>query len=253
MLKLATGLNHAIQHNQLTLCYQPQFELESGKVIGVEALVRWQHPARGLMHPEEFIPLAERTGLIVSLGEWVLRRACEQFQIWAKSGLSLPRMAVNMASRQLEEHDIVSMVATVLHETGMPASSLEIELTETGRSISPGALHNLHCLHDMGINIALDDFGVGWSTLWAVKFLPLCKIKLARIYVEGIGSDPKDEAIIRMVINLAYALGLRVIAEGVDTLAKKQYLQAHGCHEVQGHLFSTPLSAEEVLGYFPRK
>jgi len=250
MLKLATGLNHAIQHDQLILCYQPQFNLVSGELVGVEALVRWRHPARGLMLPDEFIPLAEKTGLIVTLGEWVLRRACQQYQEWTQRGLSLPRIAVNIASRQLEEENVVQMVMGVLAETGMPPERLEIELTETGRSLSPDALQKLIYLRSQGIEIALDDFGVGCSSLWAIKFVPLTRIKLAQLYIEGIGNNLTDESIVRMVIDLAHSLGLRVIAEGVDTLEKKQFLQTHRCHEVQGFYFSMPLTGDEVFTLF---
>jgi len=253
MLKLATGLNHAIQNNQLILCWQPQFDLHTGELAGAEALVRWQHPARGLMLPGEFIPIAEKTGLIVPLGEWVMRHACEQFAEWRRHGLPLARLAINMASRQLEDEEIVSTIVSILRETGLSTSALELELTETGKRVSQDALQKLRLLSELGISIALDDFGTGCSGLWAIRHLPLRRIKLAQIYVDGIGNNLTDEAIIQMVIKLAHALELRVMAEGVVSLAQKQFLILHGCDEVQGYYYGTPLKAGKFLALFSRK
>jgi len=247
-LTLETALRHALERDELVLHYQPQYLLETGKLVGVEALIRWQHPDMGLVPPMKFICLAEESGLIVAIGKWVLHTACAQMQCWLDAGFSLKRMAVNLSSMQFQKGDIVETVKSALKESRLSAQQLELEITEglvmqeTERTIEL-----LNKLKDIGVTMAIDDFGTGYSSLAYLKQLPVEKLKIDRSFVRDIPDDPNDEAITRAVIVLGQSLQLEVIAEGIETEAQQEFLKSLGCNEGQGYLYSHPLPAEEFV------
>lgn len=245
-LVLETSLRRALEREEFVLHYQPQISLHSGRITGVEALLRWQHPEQGLVSPGEFIPLLEEIGLIVPVGEWVLRTACAQNQAWLNAGLPPVRVAVNLSARQFRQGGLADMVCQTLHESGMAPELLELEVTESILIQDLQAtISTLHRLHAIGIQISIDDFGTGYSSLSYLKHLPISKIKIDRSFVRDICTDPDDAAIANAVISLGHSLKLRVIAEGVETLEQQEYLQAQACDEIQGYYFSRPLPAAD--------
>jgi diguanylate cyclase (GGDEF)-like protein/PAS domain S-box-containing protein len=249
-LALENSLRQAVARNEFELHYQPQVELASGRVIGVEALVRWHHPERGLLSPLTFIPLAEETGLIVPLGAWVLGQALRQLAAWHAAGIDGLRMAVNLSAHQLRSPTFVSSVAAAIETTGIPPERLELEITESVAMADPQAtIELLGQLRRMGIDLAIDDFGTGYSSLSYLKLLPIQRLKLDRSFVMDIEHDPNDAAICSATIALAHSLGLGVIAEGVETEAQRDYLARLGCDNVQGYLFSRPLPAAEAEAF----
>ncbi|MEN6587571.1 MAG: EAL domain-containing protein [Sulfuricella sp.] len=244
-LSLETGLRYALERNEFLLYYQPQVDLRSGKIIGMEALLRWQHPERGLVSPVEFIPLLEETGLIVPVGEWVLRTACAQNSAWLAAGLPRMRMAVNLSAHQFRQSNLTDVVCLALEESGLEAELLELEVTESIMIHDlQTTLTTLNQLHVIGIQISIDDFGTGYSSLSYLKRLPISKIKIDQSFVRDICDDPDDAAIADAVISLGHSLKMQVIAEGVETVAQLEYLRAHGCDEFQGYYFSRPVPAE---------
>jgi EAL domain-containing protein (putative c-di-GMP-specific phosphodiesterase class I) len=243
-LALETGLRHALERNELLLHYQPQVSLETGAVIGMEALLRWQCPKRGLVPPAKFIPLAEETGLILPIGEWVLRTACAQTRAWHEAGFRGLRVSVNLSARQLREPDIVDAVSRVLSETGLEPRFLDIELTESLLVQHTEATHaTLSRLHELGVSISIDDFGTGYSSLSYLKRLAIDVLKIDQSFVRDISTDQNDAAIVRAITTMARSLGVRTIAEGVETAEQLDYLRRHGCDEMQGYYFSKPLAA----------
>ncbi|MDQ3777019.1 MAG: response regulator [Pseudomonadota bacterium] len=247
-LALESDLRRAIEREELILHYQPQIDLGSGRIIGMEALVRWQHPMRGMISPAHFIPLAEETGLIAPLGEWVLGSACAQNKAWQDAGLRAIPVAVNLSAKQLGQNDLDRSIAKILDDTGLQPRFLELELTETAVMHKPEEmLARLRSLKDLGIHISLDDFGTGYSSLNYLKHFPFDKLKIDQCFVRGVISNPDDAAIVLTIINIACSLKLRVIAEGVETKGQLRYLQVHGCHEIQGYYFSRPIVAEEAF------
>jgi len=243
-LSLETRLRRAIVEGQLELHYQPQVSLATGSVIGVEALVRWNDPERGLVHPSAFIPLAEESRLILPLGEWVLRTACTQMREWQLAGLELPMMSVNLSLRQFQQYDIVQCVRTVLAETGLDAGSLELEITETAAMQSAeSTVEVLQALRDLGVSIAIDDFGTGYSSLNYLKRFPITAVKIDRAFIRDLATSEGDAAIVSAVVGIARALKLRVIAEGVETEEQLTFLRRRNCDAAQGYLFSRALSA----------
>ncbi len=245
-LTMEGALRKAIEKGQLEVWYQPQVRLGSNQLIGAEALVRWNHPARGLVSPVEFIPLAEETGLIIPLGEFVLRAACEQAMAWRKSGLFSGRVAVNIAGPQMERGNIGETVTRILEETGLPASALELEITESFiMHNAEEALSTLQSLKGLGVTTSIDDFGTGYSSLSYLKRLPVDTLKIDQGFVRDLPDDPDDAAIARAVIALGRSLGYTVIAEGVETEAQRDFLLDEQCDLAQGYLFSRPMPKDQ--------
>jgi diguanylate cyclase (GGDEF)-like protein/PAS domain S-box-containing protein len=243
---LEAELHRAVEREQFALYYQPVVDAATGTIISVEALLRWEHPERGLVPPLDFIPLAEDTGLIVPIGDWVLRTACAQAQSWSRS-LGRPlRMAVNLSARQLYEHSLAETIATVLKECRLPAAQLELEITETSAMRDPrAAARILHELQSSGVRIALDDFGTGYSSLSHLVGLPIATVKVDRSFVRDLLAAPERAAIVAAVIALGHRLDLTVVAEGVETAEERAFLLDEGCDAIQGFLFSRPLPTDE--------
>lgn len=245
-LRLEGDLRLALEHGQFELYYQPQVDLRTGKINGMEALVRWQHPAYGMVAPARFIGLAEETGLIVPLGAWVICAACMQAKAWQDAGLGELCVAVNLSARQFSQKDMIESIAGVLEACGLPPSCLEIELTES--MIMDDVEHAIEILRDLaglGVKISVDDFGTGYSSLAYLKRLPIDVLKIDQSFVRDISVDPDDAAIVATIISLAHSLRLHVIAEGVETTDQLAFLQGHGCDAMQGYLFSKPLPAAD--------
>ncbi len=244
---LENNLRQAIDEKQLRLLYQPQYDLQSGQVIGLEALLRWIHPELGTISPAKFIPLAEESGLIHPIGEWVLRTACEQGQQWQQQGLDFGRIAVNIAGPQLQRGNLVNEVMRVLEETRLQTDRLELEVTESFIMQQGGsAIPQLQALRDLGLTLAIDDFGTGYSSLSYLKQLPIHKLKIDQSFVRDIPGDRNDMAIADAIIAMGKSLGLTVIAEGVETEAQASFLKQTGCQEGQGFLYSKPVSADVI-------
>jgi len=250
-LALETNLRRAIQNEEFLVQYQPRVSIDSLAITGVEALVRWQHPLVGLVSPSEFIPLAEDTGLILPIGEWVLRTACLQGRRWRDQGFSPIQIAVNISGRQFHDLDLTQTVIRILEETGLPPQNLELELTESSiMQNAEFASGMLARLKNMGIKISIDDFGTGFSSLASLKRLPIDALKIDQSFVRDATSDPDDAALVRAIITLAHNLRLKVIAEGVETEDQLRFLQLLQCDEIQGYFFSRPLPAEKLVSLF---
>ncbi|WP_175652175.1 putative bifunctional diguanylate cyclase/phosphodiesterase [Pseudomonas sp. Marseille-P9899] len=248
--ELEKDLREALSRNQLFLVYQPQISYRDQRVVGVEALLRWQHPELGMVPPDQFIPLAEQNGNIVSIGEWVLDQACRQLREWHDQGFSDLRMAVNLSTVQLHHSELPRVVNNLLQIYRLPPRSLELEVTETGlmEDISTAA-QQLLSLRRSGALIAIDDFGTGYSSLSYLKSLPLDKIKIDKSFVQDLLEDDDDATIVRAIIQLGKSLGMQVIAEGVETAEQESYIVAQGCHEGQGYHYSKPLPARELVAF----
>ncbi len=248
--ELEKDLRDALQRHELHLVYQPQVDYRDHRVVGVEALLRWQHPLHGFVPPDLFIPLAEQNGSIFSIGEWVLDQACRQLREWHDQGFDDLRMAVNLSTVQLHHNALPRVVSNLLQVYRLPARSLELEVTETGlmEDISTAAQHLLS-LRRAGALIAIDDFGTGYSSLSYLKSLPLDKIKIDKSFVQDLLQDEDDATIVRAIIQLGKSLGMQVIAEGVETAEQEAYIIAEGCNEGQGYLYSKPLPARELTQY----
>jgi len=245
-LELENDLRRALERNELVIYYQPQLSLRSGGIIGCEALLRWRHPQRGLVPPGAFIPLAEDTGLIVAIGEWVLRTACIQNKAWQDAGLPPVTVAVNMSAQQFAAQDVVAMAGAILRETGLDPATLELELTESAVMADADAfIHATEDLKDLHITLSIDDFGTGFSSLSYLKRFALDRLKIDLSFVRDITQDPDSASIALAIISLAHSLKLSVIAEGVETEAQLGYLRTHGCDEMQGFYFSKPVPADE--------
>ena len=245
-LSLESGLRKALEREEFTLHYQPQADIATNTVTGMEALIRWRHPEMGLVTPAEFIPLAEDTGLIVPIDEWVLRTACAQNKAWQEAGLPPLRVSTNLSARMFRQPSLPKMVSRVLDETGLDPDYLDLELTESSvMSDAEAAAETLRALRGLGIHVSIDDFGTGYSSLNYLKRFPADCLKIDQSFVRDAATDPHDAAIVRAVITLARSLGLKVIAEGVETQEQLRFLRLLGCDEVQGYLLSRPLPAEE--------
>jgi diguanylate cyclase (GGDEF)-like protein/PAS domain S-box-containing protein len=246
-LRIEAMLRRSIEKNEIFLHYQPQVEIDTGRLIGVEALVRWQNAELGLVPPGRFIPLAEDTGFINQLGKWVMVEACRQMVRWQEAGLVVPKIAVNLSVRQFERGSIAGMVAQVLRETGLEADRLQLEVTESVIMNTGDALEFINDLHDIGVGLAIDDFGTGYSSLAYLKQLPVETLKIDRSFIKDISTDANDEAITVAIIQLGKSLNLSVIAEGVETEEQAAFLLRHGCNRAQGYFFSSPAAPEDLL------
>jgi diguanylate cyclase (GGDEF)-like protein len=244
---LENNLYKALQREELLLYYQPQLDITTGEIVGMEALIRWQSVEKGLIRPDQFIPVAEETGLIFEIGEWVLRTACQQNKLWQQAGLPSIRVAVNLSARQFQQKDLVKTIAKVLDETGLEPDYLEIEITESiAIQDVDFTISVLNSLRSMGIHISMDDFGTGYSSLWSLKRFPLDKLKIDRSFIHDFIGTPKDAAIITAIIDLGHALNLKLIAEGVETTEQFNFLRSINCDGIQGYLFSHPVTAQEA-------
>lgn len=240
-LTLETGLRRALKRGELFLLYQPLVEIATGRTVGMEALLRWQHPHLGVLLPDKFVPLAEETGLIVPIGKWVIETACRQVQSWTQAGLSKLRMAVNLSPRQFRQMDLGRVIEQALYKTGVSPSCLELELTEQAvMEDVEAASRVLHELKALGIGLAIDDFGTGYSSLAQLKRFPLDRLKIDRSFVQDVATDSFDAAITQAIITMAHILKLKVLAEGVETLEQLRFLEAQGCDEAQGYYFQSP-------------
>jgi len=257
-LTLEADIRNSLHNEDFRLYYQPQMNLSTGKIMAVEALIRWQHPERGLLSPKHFIPFAEESDLICELGDWTLRRACQQLAQWHSQGMEDIRVAVNISARQFQQVEFVDKMKRILKETDIPASALEIEITETTAAQNIDLTHwTLKQLQGMGVSVALDDFGMGYSSLNAIKHFPLNTLKIDRMFIKEINTNAVDSAIVNSIVTLAHGLNLRVVAEGVETLEQMEGLTQipllsypeKATQEVQGYFISEPLPAEEIASF----
>ncbi|MGK5068467.1 EAL domain-containing protein [Janthinobacterium sp. RT4P48] len=246
-LRLETFLRRSIEKHEIFLNYQPQVEIDTGRLVGVEALVRWNHPELGLVPPARFIPLAEDSGFINQLGKWVLDEACRQMMRWQAQGLRVPKMAVNLSVKQFERGSIAGMVADILQETGLEPQRLQLEVTESVIMNTGDALGFINDLHAIGVGLAIDDFGTGYSSLAYLKQLPVQTLKIDRSFIKDISTDVNDEAIAIAIIQLGKSMQLSVIAEGVETEEQAAFLLRHGCKLAQGYFYSRPVLAQDML------
>lgn len=241
------ALRRALKNGELFLSYQPQLDLRTGRISGVEALLRWHHPQQGDVSPDQFIRVAENSGLILPIGEWVLHTACHEARRWQLAGIAPLRMGVNVSARQFQLPDFVERVEAILQETGLPPQFLELEMTEsTVMGNIQEAILTLTDLKIRNIHLAIDDFGTGYSSLVYLKHFPFDRIKIAQEFVRDIPGDPDDEAIVDAILMMARSLKLEVIAEGVEKRAQLQFLKARHCREMQGFYFSPPLSGQQM-------
>jgi len=244
-VRIESALRNALERNEFMLHYQPQVNLATGQIVGMEALIRWQHPELGVVSPERFISVAEETGLIVPIGAWVMRTACAQNKRWQDAGLGLLRVAVNLSARQFGSPKLLADIGAVLQQTGLAADYLEIELTESlFMSDVTEAVETLHGMKSLGVHLSIDDFGTGYSSLSYLSRFPIDVLKIDRSFVSAIGADASDAPIVASIIALAHNLQLNVIAEGVESAEQLDYLRRHGCDEMQGYYFSRPLAAD---------
>jgi diguanylate cyclase (GGDEF)-like protein len=244
-LSIESELRRAIDNDELCLFYQPKVRVQNGRGTGAEALVRWKHPSRGLLLPGEFIPVAEESGLVVPLGDWVLRAACAQIKAWQGAGMRVPRITVNVSSKQFKARTVTESVVGALKASGINSHHLGLEITEG--AIMDHAERNVRTLHELkalGLTLSIDDFGTGYSSLSYLKRFPIDELKIDRSFVTDVDKNPDDAAIVIAVIAMAHCLGLAVVAEGVETQSQRDFLAGRGCDEAQGYLFSKPIPAD---------
>ncbi|MFJ7828378.1 EAL domain-containing protein [Psychrobacillus sp. NPDC096623] len=244
-LQMVVDLYKAIEHDEFLLHYQPKINLKTGDILGVEALIRWNHPERGMISPATFIPISEETELIIPIGEWVLYTACKQNKAWQQKGLKTV-MAVNLSARQFTQSNFVNLVATILKETGLKPQYLELEITESMTADIERTISTLQQLKQLGIRISIDDFGTGFSSLNYLKQFPIDTLKIDQSFVRELYNNPNDETIVKTIISMAHNLNLNVVAEGIETKEQLVFLQQHLCNEGQGYFFSKPLLANEL-------
>jgi EAL domain-containing protein (putative c-di-GMP-specific phosphodiesterase class I) len=246
-LQVESALHHALERREFVLHYQPQVDLKTGCIVGMEALIRWEHPELGMVPPGRFISLSEENGSIVPIGKWVLRSACMQAKLWQRAGFGDLCIAVNLSARQFSRRDLVQSVAAVLEETGLSPHLLELELTESLLMTDvETAIATMQELKALGVALSIDDFGTGYSSLSYLKRFPIDILKIDQSFVRDITLDPGDAVIVMSIIALAHNLKLHVIAEGVETKEQLAYLRHHRCDAIQGYYFSRPLPADEI-------
>jgi EAL domain-containing protein (putative c-di-GMP-specific phosphodiesterase class I) len=247
-----SDLHRAIEEREFRLLYQPQVDLRSGRVVGLEALLRWDHPERGVVEPAEFLWLAEETGMITKIGEWALRQSCLHARAWGARNGSPLRVSVNLSARQHRDPDLVDLVERILTETRTDPATLCLEITESVLvTDADAAAPTLHALKGLGVKLSIDEFGTGHSSLGSLKRFPLDMLKVDRSFVSGLGTDTEDAAIVTAIINLAHSLGLQTVADGVETKEQVDELRALGCDVGQGFYFARPRPSDaiaELLG-----
>jgi EAL domain-containing protein (putative c-di-GMP-specific phosphodiesterase class I) len=244
---LQEELRNAVARSEFVLHYQPQVDLRTGRLFALEALVRWKHPKLGMVPPIKFIPMAEETGLIMPIGDWVLREACRQNKAWQDAGLPPVTVSVNVSARQFRERNLVARVAGVLKGSGLDAKHLELEVTESLIMQDVDlAVSTMEELRRLGVQLSIDDFGTGYSSLSALKSFPVSRLKIDKSFIDGLLADENDRAVANAIISLGRTLNLRVIAEGVETEAQADFLRSVNCDEMQGYLFSKPRPASEI-------
>lgn len=249
-LLLSNDLHHALKNGELQLHYQPQIASQDHRILGVEALLRWRHPKLGAISPAEFIPVAESSGQIIAIGEWVLHTATSQLKAWMDSGLPSMTVAVNLSAIQFRQANIIEVVTRILDEVGLPHEYLELELTEAVAMDDPEkAIRVMNALHDHGIRMSIDDFGTGYSSLSYLKKFKVYKLKIDQSFVRHLATDPEDQALVSAIINMARSLGMHTIAEGVETAEQLAFLEVQGCQEIQGYYFSKPLTAKQLEAF----
>jgi EAL domain-containing protein (putative c-di-GMP-specific phosphodiesterase class I) len=249
-LQIETDMRRGLMDDEFFLVYQPQIDMESGRALGVEALLRWRDPERGVIGPNEFIPIAEESGMIQALGARVLRDACRQLMTWHRQNMML-RLSVNLSVQQLQHDNWLSVVEDALRASGLPPRYLDLEITESVIITHPErAVGTLEKLKQMGVSITVDDFGTGYSNLSSLAQLPIQGVKIDQRFVHGLEQNRSGEAITQAIIALSHGMGLRVIAEGVETVAQFEFLRNHGCEEAQGYLISRPLEAPELRSWW---
>jgi EAL domain-containing protein (putative c-di-GMP-specific phosphodiesterase class I) len=247
------GLRHAIERDELALYYQPKVNLATGAICGVEALIRWRHPLRGLLYPSQFMSVAEESGLIVPIGRWVLGEGCRQAKAWQDAGLPPMQIAINVSAVELRNKDFVEGVRTVLQETGLEPRYLELELTETYlMQDAKSTATVLETLKDMGVRLALDDFGTGYSSLSYMRRFPIDTLKIDQSFVRNLATDADDASIVSAVINMGSSLHMRVVAEGIETREQLAMLREQHCPEGQGYYFSHPVIADRIAPLLKR-
>jgi diguanylate cyclase (GGDEF)-like protein len=248
--QMATQAQFAVEREELKLCYQPVVNIRTGRVVGVEALIRWHHPQHGSISPGEFIPVMEETGVITLIGQWVLQTACRQICHWQKQLASPINLNVNLSARQLSQNNLSEQVQKILTETGFPPQKLKLEITETAvMHNSEEALQVLKALKALNVGLCIDDFGVGYSSLSRLQQLPIDTLKIDRSFVQSIGAKGENTEIVRTIIDLADSLGMEIVAEGVETEAQLAGLQTLGCDYVQGFYFAQPMPPEVAFGF----
>jgi diguanylate cyclase len=241
-LLLESDLRLAIERTELDVFYQPQIDLRTGRIVGAEALMRWNHPEKGMIPPNKFIPVAEESGLILPMGEWILRKACSQMKQWNSENDAQFRIAVNLSGYQFNRPDLIERLSTILQETSSDPQTVELEITESVLIQQPdAALNRMKELKDLGVQISLDDFGTGYSSFAYLKQFPFDALKIDRSFIANVHDDPKSSAIVTAIIQMARSMNTKIIAEGVETLSEYEFLKQHGCEEVQGYLFSPPV------------
>lgn len=254
ILELEEEMHQAIRQGEFVMHYQPQIEIGSGRIVGCEALLRWRHPKRGLFMPGNFIPLAEESGMIIPLGQWVLHEVCTQARAWQEEGLPLIKVAVNISIKQFRQPNLIEQIQTTLQQTGLPPTALELELTESVLIHDPPhATQIMNQLKELGISLSLDDFGIGYSSLNYLRHFPLDSIKIDRSFVKDMTENTNGAALSKSIVTIAHSLGLKAIAEGVETWAQHDFLASCGCNELQGFLFSKPLPPDEFAALLREK
>jgi diguanylate cyclase (GGDEF)-like protein len=249
--QLGSELRRALERDEFMLVYQPKFHLAERRASGAEALLRWKHPERGIVSPAEFIPVLEETGLIVQVGEWVMRRACEDLKRWQTAGLTVGPISVNLSARQFRQQDLDVRIKELVAGAAVSPALLELEITESHLMQDPDhAIRVMRALADAGLRIAIDDFGTGYSSLAYLTRFPLSSLKIDRSFVKDMASDKADATIVRTIIEMAHTLGFTVVAEGVETEEQAAFLRALRCEHAQGYLFARPMPAHEVARFW---